>query len=319
MAGERLVAIVGAGSIGTGWAIVFARAGWRVSLYDPVVGQLDAARQEIATRTTRLERFGLISEGGCGLLERIEMTTDLAVAASDCAYVQECAPENPALKRDLFAALIEAAPADAVLASSTSAIAPSSLFLGLNGVERCLVAHPVNPPYLLAVVEVVPSAETSKATLARTVELLADVGMNPITVNSEVEGFVVNRLQGAILREAYCLFRDGVASLDDIDRAVREGLGRRWAVTGPFETADLNVRGGIAAHAERMGPAYERMGAERGQHDPWTPELVAAAAGVRRELLPLQEWEQRVVWRDEQLMRQEYEGMSTRECEVGRT
>ena len=97
-----------------------------------------------------------------------------------------------------------------------------------------------------------------------------------------------NRLQGALLREAYCLVRDGVATVADIDRLVRDGLGLRWSVIGPFETVDLNTRGGIAAHAEKMGPAYARMGAERGQHDPWTPELVAEVAAARRAELPLE-------------------------------
>jgi hypothetical protein len=107
------------------------------------------------------------------------------------------------------------------------------------------------------------------------------------------------------LREAYCLVRDGVASADDVDRVVRDGLGRRWSVIGPFETADLNTRGGIAVHAERLGSAYARMGAERGQDDPWTPELVDRVVRERRALLPLEEWEDRVMWRDRMLMRLE--------------
>src|SRR5688500_6615019 len=111
--------------------------------------------------------------------------------------------------------------------------------------------------------------------------------MQPVLVRKEVEGFVFNRLQGALLREAYCLVRNGVASVEDIDRIVRDGLGLRWSVVGPFETADLNNRGGIEAHAEKMGPAYARMGAERGQHDPWTPDLVAKVAAARRRALPL--------------------------------
>jgi 3-hydroxyacyl-CoA dehydrogenase len=123
-----------------------------------------------------------------------------------------------------------------------------------------------------------------------------------VVVRTEVEGFVFNRLQGALLREAYCLVRDGVVDVADIDEIVRSGLGRRWSIIGPFETADLNTRGGIASHAEKMGPAYERMGAERGQHDPWTAELVAEVAAQRRRILPLEEWEQRVEWRDAQLL-----------------
>jgi 3-hydroxyacyl-CoA dehydrogenase len=125
-------------------------------------------------------------------------------------------------------------------------------------------------------------------------------------VRREVEGFVYNRLQGAVLREAYCLVRDGVVSVDEVDRVMREGLGRRWSVVGPFETADLNVRGGIAEHARRMGAAYERMGAERGQHDPWTPELVASVTRQRRSLLALSDWEERVAWRDRALIAAEH-------------
>jgi 3-hydroxyacyl-CoA dehydrogenase len=105
-----------------------------------------------------------------------------------------------------------------------------------------------------------------------------------------------------VLREAYCLVRDGVASVDDVDRVMREGLGRRWAVIGPFETVDLNTRGGIEAHAARMGPAYARMGAERGQDDPWTEDLVARVAGQRRALLALEDWDARVAWRDHMLL-----------------
>jgi hypothetical protein len=128
-------------------------------------------------------------------------------------------------------------------------------------------------------------------------------GMAPVRLRKEVEGFVFNRLQGALLREAYCLVRDGVASVEDIDTVVRQGLGLRWSVIGPFETVDLNTRGGIASHALKMGPAYERMGAERGQHDPWTPALVAEVERQRRALLPLEAWEARIAWRDRALMR----------------
>ena len=110
--------------------------------------------------------------------------------------------------------------------------------------------------------------------------------MVPVTLAREVEGFVFNRLQGALLREAYCLVRDGVVTAEGVDRAVRDGLGRRWAVIGPFETAALNVRGGVEAHAARMGEAYARMGAERGQHDPWTTELVERVAADLERRLP---------------------------------
>ena len=149
----------------------------------------------------------------------------------------------------------------------------------------------------------VPAPFTSEQTIRRAQEVLGSVGMSPVLVHGEPEGFVFNRLQGALLREAYCLVRDGVVSPADVDRVVKEGLGRRWAVLGPFETSHLNTRGGIRRHAELMGPAYERMGAERGQHDPWTPDLVATVAADLEARLPMDHWEEYVADRDAALLR----------------
>ena len=207
------------------------------------------------------------------------------------------------LKRDLFATFARVGSSSAVFASSSSAIAASRFAPDGEARTRCLVAHPGNPPYLIPIVELVPAPFTAASVVAKTHRLMVSCGMRPVHVNREVEGFVYNRLQGALLREAYCLVRDGVIGVDDLDSVVRDGLGLRWSVIGPFETADLNTRGGIASHAEKMGPAYARMGAERGQHDPWTPELVAKVAEARRALLPLDRWEDRVDWRDHMLMR----------------
>ena len=151
-------------------------------------------------------------------------------------------------------------------------------------------------------IEIVPAPFTAPDVTQRTLQLFRDAGLQPVLVSKEVEGFVFNRLQGAVLREAYCLVRDGVATVEDIDKVMRDGLGLRWSVIGPFETVDLNTRGGIRSHAQKMGPAYERMGAERGQHDPWTPELVDTVAAARRAAVPLEQWEERVAWRDRALM-----------------
>ena len=147
-----------------------------------------------------------------------------------------------------------------------------------------------------------PAPFTDAAAAERAAALFAGAGMRPVRIRREIEGFVFNRLQGALLREAYCLVRDGIASVEDIDAVVRDGLGLRWSLIGPFETVDLNTRGGIASHALKMGPAYERMGAERGQNDPWTPDLVEKVADQRRAILPLEQWEERVAWRDRALM-----------------
>ena len=299
----QTIAIIGAGAIGLAWAITFARAGHAARLFDPQEKTLSDAPSAIGQRLERLREFGLIDEAPADIAARIRICGSEAETVDGAQHVQENAPENLELKRDLMRRLDGLTDKDVTLASSTSAIRASQWAHDLPGRRRCLVIHPANPPYLIPVVELVPAEFTDNAVVDQAGRLMSSAGLKPIVVGKEVEGFVFNRLQGALLREAYCLVRDNVASVEDIDLIVREGLGLRWSFMGPFETAELNTRGGIAAHAERMGPAYRRMGAERGQDDPWTPDLVAKVSGERRALLPLDEWESRVLWRDEMLMR----------------
>jgi 3-hydroxyacyl-CoA dehydrogenase len=299
------VAIVGAGSIGSSWAVVFARAGHEVALYDLDPTRLPAAAADIEMRLAALASAGLLDESPDDVAVRVAGHTELASALAGAVHVQECAPEYLELKRELFGELDRLAAPEATLASSSSALTISQSAGDLPGRARCLVVHPANPPHLLPIVELVPASFTDEAVVDRTWDLLERAGMSPVRVRREIEGFVYNRLQGALLREAYCLVRDGVISVEELDRVVSEGLGRRWAVIGPFETVDLNTRGGVAVHARRMGAAYERMGADRGQHDPWTEELVTEVTRQRRALLPLSDWEQRVAWRDRALIAQE--------------
>ena len=296
------IAIVGGGSIGVGWAVVFARGGFDVALHEPDGERRREAPADLRRRLDSLAAGGILAGDPEGVAARDRFDDTLATAVVGAVHVQECAPERLDLKQELFRELDALAAADTTLASSSSALTITEIASGLEGRARCLVAHPGNPPYLLPVVELVPAEFTDPAVVERTASLLAAAGLSPVRVRREVEGFVFNRLQGALLREAYCLVRDGVASVDDIDRVVRDGLGRRWAVIGPFETAELNTRGGIEAHAAQLGPAYARMGAERGQDDPWTPALVALVAEELHRRVPSERWEERVAWRDEALI-----------------
>lgn len=299
----RVIAIVGGGSIGVAFAVTFARAGWRVRVFDPDAARRNAIHEEVIERLAELVRFELIDEAPAHVAARVEVVDSIEAAVVEADIVEECAPERVELKRDLFRQIDRFAPASAILASASSFLTASKFIdPALPGRDRCLVAHPGNPPYLIPLVEIVPGPFTSAETTTRAMTLFDSVGLNPVLVAKEVEGFVFNRLQGAVLREAYCLVRDGVASVEDIDTVMREALGLRWSVIGPFETVDLNTRGGIAAHAERMGPSYARMGAERGQDDRWTDSLVAEVEKQRRSVLPLEDWEQRVAWRDRSLM-----------------
>ncbi|MDP1567719.1 MAG: 3-hydroxyacyl-CoA dehydrogenase [Polaromonas sp.] len=300
---NTIAAIVGGGSIGVAFAIVFAKAAWKVRLYDPDAARREAVAPELRSRLESLDEFGLLSETPAQVAGRVEVFDTLAQAVWGVSIVQECAPENLEIKREIFEQLAIHAPATAVLASSSSALPVSQYAPDGPARARCIVAHPGNPPYLIPVIEIVPTPFTDPATVTEAGRLYGWCGLSPVHVRAEVEGFIFNRLQGAVLREAYCLVRDGVATVDDVDTIVRQGLGLRWSFMGPFETVDLNTRGGIASHAQKMGPAYARMGAQRGQRDPWVSDLVADVAEQRRRLLPLDLWEQRVQWRDRMLMR----------------
>lgn len=299
------VAVIGGGTIGIGWAIVFARGGHGVTVYDIDRDRLEAVVPAIRQRLTDMDHFDLLDAGESvrEVSERVTVTDRLAAAVAQADHVQECVVESLPVKRELFGELDQICRPPVVLASSSSMITCSRIAENLAGRARCLIVHPGNPPYLLPVAEIVPAPFSSVDAVERTVDLMRSAGMAPVRLTREIEGFVFNRLQGALLREAYCLVRDGVASVADIDDLVRLGLGRRWGVLGPFATSDLNTRGGIERHAQVMGPAYARMGLERGQNDPWTPELVARVATELHEHQPLSEWSDNVMRRDRALMR----------------
>lgn len=207
------------------------------------------------------------------------------------------------LKRELFAQLDAAAEPDAIIGSSTSSIPASEFTEGLPGRQRCLVAHPVNPPYLIPVVELCPAPWTSEAAMRAARDIMLDIGQKPVTMRREIEGFILNRLQGALLHEAFRLAAAGIASAEDIDTTVKDGLGLRWSFMGPFETIDLNAPGGIADYCARYGGLYQSIAATQGEAVPWDGPLVDTLAAERRGLLPADDLTARRYWRDEQLMR----------------
>ena len=299
---SETVAIVGAGSIGVGFAVHFASRGYRVKVWDAYPDVFGRARQDLEARLELLIDEDVVDSSVEDISDRVSYHDILLDALSDAALVQECVPEQLTLKREIFQQIGAYSDKAAILASSSSAIVSSEFATATPARSRVLIGHPGNPPYLIPVIEVVPSRYTDSDTTRRALKFYSASGLSPELIHQENEGFVFNRLQGALLREAYCLVRDGVISVDDLDEVVRRGLGRRWAFMGPFETSDLNTRGGIESHAHKMGPAYERMGRERGQNDPWTEAMVRTVTDQRRALLPLDHWDERVVWRDRQLI-----------------
>ncbi|GBD42567.1 L-carnitine dehydrogenase [bacterium HR40] len=298
----RTIAVIGAGLIGRAWAVTFARGGFRVRLQDPDPEQLERARGFAAAALAELHGCGLLAEEPEAVLARIEATADLGAAVAEAELVQENAPERLEVKCELFAELDRLAPEKAVLASSSSAIPASCFTEPLAGRARCLVAHPVNPPHLVPLVELVPAPWTESDTLARAREILQACGMVPVELRREIEGFVLNRLQGALLREAFALVAEGYITVEDCDRVVRDGLGLRWAFMGPFETIDLNAPGGVRDYCARYGPAYARMWAGGPQTAAWDEALVARIEAERRRQLPAEALAARARWRDQRLV-----------------
>jgi 3-hydroxyacyl-CoA dehydrogenase len=297
------VAVIGAGSIGIAWAVVFASAGMRVRWFESVPEVRGSAIAETTLKLQDLAAAELLDEPIAQILDRITIWDELADALDGAGFVQECVVEDVEVKRELFAELDRLTPPEVVLASSTSTIMTSLFAEGLPGRERCLVVHPANPPYFLRVAEIVPAAFTSPAAIEATRALLLRADIAPIQLEREIEGFAMNRLQGALLREAYCLVRDGIISPADIDTLVRDGLGRRWSLIGPFTTSELNTRGGLRRHGELIGPVYARIGVERAAENPWTPETIDRVATEIEQQLPHESWQENVRERDRAMIR----------------
>lgn len=298
---DKAIAIVGAGLIGRAWAIVFARSGFEVRLYDEVPAALDTSLGIIRERLDDLLSFGLISESTDLILSRISPTSSLGQAVRDVALVQENVAERLAVKREVFAELDRLTLGDAILASSTSWLKASSFTDHLPGRARCLVAHPVNPPYLVPLVELAPSPWTSPEVVDRARSLYAQAGQKPVAVKKEITGFLLNRVQSAVLSEVFALYRDGYADAEDLDRVLKDGLALRWSFMGPFETIDLNAPGGLYDYAQRFGSTYRDVARGAVAFD-WDDETVSRADAERRSKLSLADIEQRSAWRDRRLM-----------------
>ncbi len=261
---NRHVAIVGVGLIGRAWATIFARAGWDVRITDPHVPTLAAAPRLIRDELRALAQAGLADDPD-GAVARVSVAAGLEEAVMDVEFVQENGPEKVEEKQTIFAQLDRLAPPDALLVSSTSAIVASRFTETLPGRARCLVGHPVNPPHLVPLVELCGAPWTSPAAIARARAVYREIGQVPVTINKEINGFVLNRLQGALLAEAFRLVGEGYISADDLDHTVKDGLGLRWSFLGPFETIELNAPGGIPDYCARYTGFYK--------------ELASAAAG----------------------------------------
>lgn len=296
------VAIVGTGLIGRGWAVAFARAGWDVALWDANAAAAESALTAVRDAIEDMAGAGLLSRAE-DAKQRVRRSDSITDALSGVAYVQESVPERVEVKRDAFEALDAAAPSDAIIGSSTSTIAGSLFLADIPGRARCIVAHPANPPHLMPVVEIVPSPWHDQEMVERTRDILASIGQVPVVVKKEIEGFVMNRLQTAVVNEAVALVADGVIEPDDLDAVMKHSLGLRWAFMGPFETMDLNAPLGFLDYATRYGHLYQRMGNDLMVTRPWPGAVLEKIEASRRRETPKASVDRRMRWRDRALMR----------------
>jgi L-gulonate 3-dehydrogenase len=252
--------MIGSGLIGRSWAIVFAGGGFDVALYDAAPGVADQARDLVSEGLEELSAHDLVEDAKAAVA-RVRAATSVADALDGAGHVQESSPETLEEKRALFAELDRLAAPDAILASSTSTIVPSRFTETLKGRHRCLVAHPVNPPHLVPLVELLGAPWTDAETISRAKTTYESVGQVPIVVQREIDGFILNRLQAVLLSEAFRLAGEGYVTPADLDKTLKDGLGLRWSFMGPFETIELNAPAGIPDYCQRYGPSLSRLSA----------------------------------------------------------
>jgi 3-hydroxyacyl-CoA dehydrogenase len=251
------VALVGSGTIGRSWAVVFARAGIEARVYDSARGAQGTFERLFTETVDRAARIGA-ADSIDDLHARVTFCSSLEAAVEGVQYVQESVPETLETKRDVFEKLDTLVEPDVILASSASALPMTEIAARLERPERCLVVHPTNPPHLVPLVEIVPGNRTAAGVTDLARRFMIAIGQTPILVNREIFGFVLNRLQFALVREAFSLAEQGVASIEDIDRCITDGLGLRWAFLGPFGVEATNASS-IREDLTKFRPAIEEL------------------------------------------------------------
>jgi 3-hydroxyacyl-CoA dehydrogenase len=294
------IGVIGGGLIGASWAAIFSKSGFNVFVYDPYPDVFETYESRVSSFLEELKAF----DGTINIeesLNRIKANVSLEELCSNVEYIQESAPEILSVKQELFAKLDNLAPEEVVIGSSSSAMPISSITQNLKGQHRCIITHPANPPHLIPCVEICPGENTSNETIEKTKEIFSASGASIVNVKKEIDGFILNRLQGALLNEAMRLYSDGYASADEIDATVRDGLGLRWAFMGPFETIDLNAPGGIKDYISRYGPIFVEMAKNQIKIPDWSEEAGKKLELERRKILSHDELEGRAKKRNQLL------------------
>ena len=297
------IACIGAGNVGRAWAVVFAAGGHDVCIYDASPLEIEQRALPLARQTIgQLQEAGFIREPVEVVFSRIHTVATIAEAVAAAGWVQESVREDVEIKRSVFAEIARHAPAETILASSTSAL-PGSQFMGeIADPSRALVAHPVNPPSHIPLVELCATPWTTPATMAKARAFMDSLGMKPITINREIDGFVLNRLQYTLVAEAMHLVGEGYCSAEDIDAVLVNGLALRWASIGPFEVAHLNSTQGFKGFVDQLGPMMKTMGRTARTDYDWDDALAGRIHDEMARKTPIEQIADRQAWRNARIL-----------------
>ncbi|XP_074662608.1 lambda-crystallin-like [Tubulanus polymorphus] len=302
MKGE-LICIVGSGLVGRSWAMIFASADYDVVLYDISESQTTSAIEDIKQQLQNLEKIGYLKgkSNADHQFSLISTSTDLAAALKGAKYCQECVPDDVELKKKVHSQIDELADDTTIVGSSSSYHSCSSISEHLKHRNRVTVAHPINPPYYVPLVELSPAPWTDKSVVEKAREIMTEIGQAPVVLEKEMISYAANRLQVTLLNECFRLVVDGVMNVADVDTLMHCGLGPRYAFLGPLGVAHLNADG-MKSCFERYGPGITRTTNSFGPN-PWSLESPGATKMIKEldEMFPLDQLQEHRMWRDSRL------------------
>jgi len=297
------VAVIGGGLVGGSWAIVYARAGLPVAIHEADDSRRAAVASRIEAALARSAALLAPGDDVAAVMGRIGLAATPGEALAGADFVHECIEEKLDAKRALFARLDAEAEPGAILASATSSFPVSALAEGLAGRDRCIVAHPAAPPHLMPVTEICPAPFTRPEVIDGTFRLMERCGQVPVLIRKEVAGFVMNRMQAALMVAMLRCVDEGSITPGDADKIISEGFGLRWAFLGPFEGVDLNAPGGVREYFERYGFIFNAAARGSGlKENVVTPQAIAVLDAYARARLPLAHIPDRIAWRDEAIV-----------------